>query len=113
MTLISYPLQVSGKGLATTHTDINKLREAVIMVINTIPGELVYQPDIGLDMELFTTHNDITRLMISVREALERMTTEIPGSTIELTAWIGDDGRLVVDVYYSVSGEDGNYTTNL
>jgi uncharacterized protein len=101
-------LQVSPTGGIDMVEEHSSVRQAVLLLLSTRPGERVMRPDYGCDIHrlVFWPNDDTTAgLAIHyVRLAIARWEPRIDVVRLQAGRSTGDPGRLEVDLHYRVRG---------
>lgn len=96
-------------GIAMT-VDDSAVRQAIILLLTTIPGERVMRPDFGCPLHrLMFAPNDATTAGLAihyVRQALLRYEPRIEIASLDAHADTIEDARLLVSLEYRVKGNN-------
>lgn len=103
MTGLKYPLEASNGGLELVTTYPAKVGQAILSALATELEERVLRPEYGLDPQDFTTISDITMILVTIRETIERGLEDLSGVTFDLRGTINDDGMVAVLISYMVA----------
>ena len=99
-------LQVTPSGRIDTVDGAESIRQAILMLVSTVPGERVMRPDYGCSLYrvVFSPNDDTTAgLAIHyVRTALERWEPRIDIISLDATRDDNEPGRLYVLLNYRV-----------
>jgi len=108
-TYLDYPLHLDGRGRTATTDEDEHIRDMIMQVLFTDPGERVNRPDFGCGLKqlVFRPNSDVLAAATQtlVKGSLQRwLQNEIQVEAVEVRA---EDARLEVTVAYSVrvSGE--------
>ncbi|MBI4538143.1 MAG: GPW/gp25 family protein [Gemmatimonadetes bacterium] len=86
--------------------DAAAIRQSILMLLSTVPGERVMRPDYGCDLrKLVFSPNDGTTQGLAihyVRQALERWEPRIEIVRLDAEASAADPGRLDITLEYRV-----------
>lgn len=97
-------LQLSPTGGVGMVSERASVRQAILLLISTRPGERVMRPDYGCDLHrLVFSPNDNTTAGLAihyVRQALIRWEPRIEIQSLDATRDEGDPGRLVIQLSY-------------
>lgn len=89
-------------------TDDTDIRQAIQIIVMTVPGERVMHPDFGCRIHelVFAPANDQTAAVAEryVREAIERWEPRINVRAIHIDPQPGADGHLAIEVKYEIKG---------
>jgi phage baseplate assembly protein W len=106
---LDYPLHLDGRGRTATTDEDEHIRDMIMQVLFTDPGERVNRPDFGCGLKqlVFRPNSDVLAAATQtlVKGSLQRwLQNEIQVEAVEVRA---EDARLEVTVAYSVrvSGE--------
>jgi len=106
---LAFPPRLSDRNQLGLVEDHQAIRQAIYVIINTVPGERVMRPDFGCEIHslIFAPANHQTAAIAEryVREALERWEPRIDLVNIEVTPGTADRGELFIQVVYSLKGE--------
>jgi uncharacterized protein len=99
-------LTVSPTGGIATVVENDSVRQAILLLISTIPGERVMRPDYGCDLfRLIFSPNDDTTAGLAIhyiRQAIERWEPRIDIESLDASPNAEDPGRLEIELYYSL-----------
>jgi phage baseplate assembly protein W len=103
MTYIDFPFHFDGRGRTQTTDRDGYIRDLILQVLFTNPGERVNRPDFGCGLRrlVFTPNSDAlaTAIQFQVHTALQRWLAEvIQVHDVQATA---RDGELAVTVVYT------------
>lgn len=106
---LSFPLRLSDRDrIAMVEADAD-IRQAIRIIVFTVPGERVMRPDFGCEIHslIFAPANDQTALLAEryVREALLRWEPRIDLEQVRVTPGATELGELFIDLRYKVKGE--------
>lgn len=104
-----YPFEItSGNGRVRISTERENIRESVIIILSTEPGERIFHPDFGtrLHQFLFEMIDSQTEEMIcrEIRRALRLWERRIYDVEVETDRMTGEQGVLRVEVSYRIAG---------
>lgn len=104
MAFLDYPLHLDGRGRTATTDEDEHIRDMIMQVLFTDPGERVNRPDFGCGLKslLFRPNSDVLTAATQtlVKGSLQRsLQNEIQVEAVEVRA---EDSRLEVTVAYSV-----------
>lgn len=104
MAYVDFPFQFDGKGRTRTTNRDEYIRDLIIQVLFTSPGERVNRPEFGCGLLrlVFAPNSDALQAatQFQVQAALQRWLAEvITVNDVEVTA--ADEGRLDVTVVYT------------
>lgn len=103
MTRLSYPLEASNGSLKLVTDYPNRIGQAILSAVATELEERVLRPEYGLDPQEFNTISDITMILATIRETVERGLEDLPGVTFDLRGALNDDGMVAVLISYMVA----------
>lgn len=96
--------EISSRGGVATVTDDAAIRQGVLMLLSTLPGERVMRPEYGCELQrlVFAPNDDTTAgLAIHyVRQALERWEPRIEILRLDAERPPGEPGRLDIVLEY-------------
>lgn len=96
--------EISSRGGIATVSDDAAIRQGVLMLLSTLPGERVMRPDYGCELQrlVFAPNDDTTAglAMHYVRRALERWEPRIEILRLDAERPPGEPGRLDVILEY-------------
>ena len=99
-------LQISPTGGLKTVEDQSSVRQAILLLLSTTPGERVMRPDYGCDLrKLLFEPNDNTTAGLAihyVRRALDRWEPRAAVLRLDAGRHPEDDARLVIELEYRV-----------
>lgn len=106
-----YPgLQVSPTGDIDMVAEHQSVRQAILLLLTTRPGERVMRPDYGCDLyRLVFSPNDETTAGLAihyVRQALRRWEPRVEVLTLDASPSEQDPGRLEIALEYRVRATD-------
>ena len=101
---LAFPLQVDQRGaVALAHAD-EDVRQAIMLVLGTAPGERPMRPEFGCRLQEFVFDGvdayTMGRLREAVLDALERWEPRIDVFDIRIDLSELDAGRLLLDIDY-------------
>lgn len=103
MTLIDFPFQFDGSGRTRTTDRDGYIRDLILQVLFTSPGERVNRPDFGCGLRrlVFTPNSDAlaTATQFQVHTALQRWLAQI--IQVHDVTVVGQNGELSVTVVYT------------
>lgn len=101
----AFPVGVTAAGAVALSSDAEDIRQAIVIILGTTPGERVMRPDFGAGLYTlaFEPLNTTTKALAKhhVEQALIRWEPRIDSLTVTVT----DDarlGRLMIDIDYRV-----------
>jgi hypothetical protein len=104
----SYPPRLGDRNQVSLSQDDMAIREAIFIIINTVPGERVMRPDFGCEIHslIFWPANDQTGAIAEryVREALERWEPRIEIKDITVVPGNTELGELIINISYRIKG---------
>jgi phage baseplate assembly protein W len=114
-------LQISPTGRVMVVEDEVSVRQAILLLLSTTPGERVMRPDYGCDLrKLLFEPNDNTTAGLAihyVRRALDRWEPRVEVLHLDAGRHPEDDSRLVMELEYRVRAtqrlEQLNLSVNL
>lgn len=106
---LSFPLRLNDRDRLTMVGDDADIRQAIRIIIFTVPGERVMRPDFGCEIHslMFAPMNQQTFILAEryVREALLRWEPRINVETINILPDNYDNGQMLIEIYYHHKGE--------
>lgn len=109
---LSFPLRLSDQQRLQMVSDDDDIRQAIYIILNTIPGERVMRPEFGCEIHSLIFHpaNRQTATLAEryVREALNRWEPRIELRSVRVDPQPGDQGVLLINVVYRTR-EDYDY----
>ena len=114
-------LQISSTGGIDTVSEHASIRQAVLLLLSTSPGERIMRPRYGCELKrlIFAPNNDTTAgLAIHyVRQALRRWEPRINVTRVDANRYENDEGHLYIELDYQVraTGQEDSiiYRVNL
>lgn len=106
---VNYPFTISkDNGEVLCSGEMENIRQSVFLILMTEPGERIMRPDFGTRLHQYVFENmDVTtrdRIRREVINSLTRWENRIYNITVEAYADRKQDGRLCVDVGYTLQG---------
>lgn len=99
-------LGISGLGGIDTVSEQESVRQAILLLLSTSPGERVMRPKYGCDLNrlVFSTNNDTTAgLAIHyVKQAIHRWEPRITVINVDANSQGEDDNKLYIELNYRV-----------
>lgn len=109
----SFPPRLGDRNRISTVADHTNIRQAIFVIINTIPGERVMRPEFGCEIHslVFAPANQYTAATAErfVREALTRWEPRIILEDVIVTPGKTELGELVIQIVYRLKA---NYDPN-
>jgi phage baseplate assembly protein W len=109
----SFPVTVTAGGEITMASDEEDIRQAILMIIETEPGERVMRPDFGCGLRgmLFEPINTATIGLVQqrVQQALVAWEPRIDVKSVRVTAENAAQGRLLIEMDYQVRSTNTFY----
>jgi hypothetical protein len=106
---LSFPLRLSDRDRLTMVEDDADIRQAIRIILFTVPGERVMRPDFGCEIHslIFYPANQQTAILAEryVREALLRWEPRIELETVTVTPGATELGELWIDLRYRLKGQ--------
>jgi phage baseplate assembly protein W len=103
---IAFPLQADHRGALALASGDEDIRQAMILVLRTSPGERPMRPEFGCPLRSFVFDAidpyTIGRLRDEVLAALERWEPRIDVLDVDIDVGDIDHGRLLLDIAYVV-----------
>ncbi len=107
---IGFPIHLGDRNQLATVTDDTAIRQAIYVIVNTVPGERVMRPEFGCEIHrcIFSPANSQTASLAQryVREALTRWEPRIELREVVVTPGNYDYGELLVEVSYVIKGSN-------
>jgi uncharacterized protein len=105
----SFPPKLNDRNRISLVQNDVEIRQAIYIIINTIPGERVMRPDFGCEIHslIFWPANDQTAAIAEryVREALGRWEPRIQVQQVRVTPGATELGELFIEVVYQIKGD--------
>lgn len=106
---LSFPLRLSDRDRLSMVQDDTDIRQAIQIIIMTIPGERVMRPDFGCQIHelIFHPANWQTAQVAEryVREAIEMWEPRITLNTVLVTPSNDEYGALIIEIDYQIKGQ--------
>lgn len=103
---LAFPLQINPRGELALVSGVRDIEQAIIMILETAPGERVMRPEFGCRIHelLFDPRDSVTFGLINqyVRDALGRWEPRIEVEEVTTTDAPNLDGALLVNINYTV-----------
>jgi phage baseplate assembly protein W len=107
----AFPVCVAGGQIATAAYD-EDVRQAILIVLGTDPGERVMRPEFGAGLRAFVfepmTPTTLEALRQRVQEALVDWEPRIDVEKVTVTA-VPDEGKALIDVGYHVRATNSHH----
>ena len=101
----AFPVKVETGQVATTAYD-EDVRQAILLIVGTNPGERVMRPDFGAGLSAFVFEplnpSTMEALRQRVLEALVDWEPRIDVESVSATADVGDVGKVLIEMSYRV-----------
>ncbi|MDX2161436.1 MAG: GPW/gp25 family protein [bacterium] len=105
----SFPPRLNDRDRIAMVQDDLEIRQAIYIIINTVPGERLMHPDFGCEIHelVFAPANDETAAMAEryVTEALIRWEPRITLTSVRVTPGGTERGELVIEVEYRIHND--------
>jgi phage baseplate assembly protein W len=99
---ISFPLTLdSVRGTLKLSSGADLVRDKIISFLKTEPLERVMRPEYGTQNYLFESAPSIE---VIASEIERRLISYIPQATFSTIGSLNDDGELLIEIYWSLSG---------
>lgn len=98
-----YPLAVANGKLQVTNSYEQIVRQHIRHAIDTRIEELLMLPEYGTPNFAFTSSNNLAVLLSNIKDAVKLSLTEFEDVFIDITGNFTDDGRLDVEIAYSIA----------
>ena len=110
---LRYPVIIDrGGGVATSHLD-DLVRESILIILGTAPGERVMRPYFGCEIHdlLFAPNNINTAGLAAhyVVEALQKWEPRIEHVAADANPSADEPNKLLIDIRYRVPLDDGSW----
>ncbi len=106
---VAFPPKLNDRNRLSLVGDDAAIRQAMYVIINTVPGERVMRPDFGCEIHslIFDPANDQTAALAGqyVREALRRWEPRITLNEIIVTPGATELGELFIRISYTIKGD--------
>lgn len=106
---LSFPLRLSDRDRIVMVEDDDDIREAIRIIISTVPGERVMRPDFGCEIHELVFHpaNEETAALAEryVMDALLRWEPRIDVQEVTALPGATDLGELVIEVFYTLKDQ--------
>lgn len=101
----AFPVNLGERDRVALTEGENNIRQAIYVILNTVPGERVMRPQFGCRIHelLFAPANDQTAAVAErfVTEAINRWEPRITLNEVHVTASPGDIGMLYIELKYT------------
>ena len=108
-----FPLELHTDGSFVVTDGEEDIREAILIILNTSPGERVMRPEFGCGIHnyVFSVINvsNLQRIADEVRKALIRYEPRISIEEVRAAPDDNEEGRLLVDIDYVVHASNSRY----
>jgi len=106
---LSFPLRLSDRDRLSMVQDDADIRQAIQIIVMTIPGERVMRPTFGCQIHelIFHPANWQTAFVAEryVREAIEMWEPRINLEEVMVTPGNGEVGELMINISYKIKGQ--------
>lgn len=106
---VAFPLSLNARGHLNMVSGEQAVRQAILMLLMTAPGQRVMRPDYGCRIhELVFSPGDATTLGLAsyyVDEALKRWEPRIDVGQVEARVDPYEEGRVLLDISYTTKGQ--------
>ncbi len=103
---LKFPIQIDQRGGVALTQNENKIRESILIILNTAKGERMMRPEFGCDIHefVFSVIDTSTLALIkaAVREALILWETRIEVLAIEITTEKIRDDAIEIHIDYKI-----------
>jgi phage baseplate assembly protein W len=103
---IGFPLRVDARGGLKLVSDDEDVREAIVLILSTAPGERPMRPEFGCGIHdyVFESIDSYTlgRIDYEIRVALDRWEPRIDIVDVDFDTSEAELGKLVIDITYSL-----------
>ncbi len=107
----AFPICVEA-GLTATAAYDEDVRQAIVIILGTDPGERLMRPDFGAGLSAFVfepmTPTTLESLRLRVRDALVDWEPRIEVENVAVAAVV-DEGRVLIDVRYRVRATNSHH----
>jgi phage baseplate assembly protein W len=107
----SFPICIEA-GLTGTAAYEEDVRQAIMIILGTDPGERLMRPDFGAGLSAFVfepmTPTTLESLRVRVRDALVDWEPRIEVGNVAVTAVV-DEGKVLIDVGYRVLATNSHH----
>lgn len=105
----AFPPRLGDRNQISLVEDDANIRQAIYVIINTVPGERVMRPDFGCEIHslIFSPANFETAALaeLYVREALTRWEPRIDIHDITVTPGATERGELIIEIAYRIKDQ--------
>ncbi len=105
-----FPVGLDEEGRFETVSDEEDIREAILIILKTAPGERVMQPEFGCGINdyIFSVINSATMMEIEkeVKRALLLYEPRIVTERVEVSAEDASEGKLLISIDYTVKSSN-------
>jgi uncharacterized protein len=109
----AFPLEAGRDGSALTVEDAADVRQAVLLIMRTEPGERVMRPDFGCGLRRFIfepiTDSTLALIRLAVQTGLTTWEPRIAVDAVRVAADESQPGRVVVEVGYRIRSTNTFY----
>jgi len=110
---IKFPPQVTEEGIFATSEGEELIRESVMMILSTAPGERLMRPDFGCGIQRLTfglnspaTHS---RIAYEVEESLKKWEPRIKLELVDVNADANEGSKLNIEIQYRIISNNSRY----
>lgn len=107
-----FPLTLDTEGSFLLVDNDEDIREAILIILNTSPGERVMQPEFGCSIQsyVFSVMNNTTleQMRIEIQKALTLYEPRIIVEEVRIEAE-GSAGKLLIHIDYTVQASNSRY----
>jgi phage baseplate assembly protein W len=102
----SYPLGVRSNGAISTASGVDKLEQAMQIILSTYPGERPMRPEFACRLRDYVfegvTDKNTGAIAAEVTGALERWEPRVEIERVEVTPVPEESGKLFIEIFYLV-----------
>lgn len=102
---VAFPLRLEG-GIVGANVYENQVKQSILLILQTAPGERMMRPDFGAGMETFAFEpmTAVTTALVQhrIKETLARSESRINVLAVTVSTELSE-GKLLVDIQYRVT----------
>ena len=108
-----FPLTLDAKGAFTLVSEDEDIREAIVIILSTVPGERVMRPEFGCGIHnyIFSVINSSNLMMIEeeIKSALILYEPRVRIEEIQADADASEEGKLTIKIEYTVLSSNSRF----
>jgi hypothetical protein len=107
---LAFPLQLNGRGGFKTVEGAEAVEHHLRALIESLKGEHLFEPLLGSNIEPFMVVHEGDLVAELVKDTILDWEDRIEENSLQVEAGIGDEGALVIYVFYQIRGEANHRT---